>query len=84
MGRLRNVLRRIFDALDPPEPEPEPVLAPCPVCSNDVSKHHKKAQGQRDDLIFFLCLCGHASAWYWHDHGAQLIYGSEPKEIDDE
>lgn len=82
MDFLRNVLRRILDALDPPEPEP--ILAPCPVCSNDVSRYHKKTQGPKDDLIFFLCLCGHASAWYWNDHGAQLIYGAEPEEIDDE
>lgn len=32
----------------------------------------------RNGLVFFECVCGHASAWNWNGHGPQLIYGQEP------
>ena len=75
MGILRNTIKRILDKFDPPTIAPKPA-APCPNCGLDVSKNHTKAQGGKDDLIFFLCKCDHASAWYWNGHGAQLIYGA--------
>lgn len=81
VGILRRVLRKIFESLDPHKPEK--ISAPCPECGADVSQKHKKAHGGKDDLIFFQCYCGHASAWYWKDNGAQLIYGGVPGELDD-
>jgi len=82
VGRLKDAINRFLDYVDPPTTKKN--LAPCPICGIDVSDNYRKAQGQKDDLIYFLCKCGHASAWYWNGHGAQLIYGAEPGEIDAE
>lgn len=83
MGLIRNTIIKLLDAIDPPKPKP-PNLAPCPKCGVDVSDNYSKAGGGKDDLIYFLCLCGHASAWYWNGSGAQLIYGQEPGESYDD
>ena len=75
MGRIRRVINRLFDFVDPPK---KPTLrAPCPGCGGDVSESNDKSE-VRDDLTYFRCICGHASAWYWNGHGPQLVYGQEP------
>lgn len=33
-------------------------------------------------MTYFLCRCGHASAWHINGQGPQLIYGGQPEEID--
>lgn len=81
MGIIRKAISRIIELLEEKDQEPQ---APCPSCGRDVSERHDKAAGGKDDLIFFRCGCGHASAWYWNGAGPQLIYGSEPGEIDDD
>lgn len=83
MGRIRQAIIRLLDVIDPPK-APRPNLAPCPHCGIDVSDNYRKVGGGKDDLIYFLCICGHASAWYWNGHGAQLIYGQEPEDIEDD
>ena len=65
----------ILDRIDPPR---EKILAPCPECGNDVSKNYQRTQARKDDLIFYLCYCGHASAWFWDGSNPQLIYGDRP------
>ena len=82
MGRLLNALEKLLDRLDPPMVEP--ALAPCPVCGNDVSKDNKKFGVDIHHLRYYLCLCGHASAWHWNGSGPQLVYGDETMELDDE
>jgi len=75
MGRLRNAINRLLDIVDPPPP-PSP-RAPCPACRGDVSEKNTRSE-VKSDLVYFRCVCGHASAWYWNGHGPQLIYGHEP------
>lgn len=77
MGRISRVILRILDAVDPPKRVTP--RAPCPACGGDVSKDNDKSE-VRNDLVYFRCRCGHASAWYWNGHGPQLIYGEEPGE----
>jgi len=81
MGRLRDAItkriERLLDVIDPPEAEKKSPRVPCPSCSADVSEHHDKSE-IRNELIFYRCECGWASAWYWNGHGPQLIYGQEP------
>ena len=83
MSIIRRTIQKILDAIDPPAIPKPPNLAPCPNCKIDVSDNYTKARGEKDDLIYFLCKCGHASAWYWDGHGAQLIYGNEPEDYDE-
>jgi hypothetical protein len=75
VGRLRDVIYRILDHIDPPRPKA--VMAPCPACGRDVSAQNVKS-AVKNDLTFFHCVCGHASAWHWNGKGPQLIYGQEP------
>ena len=82
MGIFRNVVEKILDRLDPPKPDIP--VAPCPSCGNDVSKHNKKFDVDRHYLRYYLCICGHASAWHWNGTGPLLVYGDQPLEIDDE
>lgn len=82
MSWIRESISRFLDFVDPPKKRT--AATPCPACDNDVSNNYTKAQGQKDDLIYFLCPCGHASAWYWSDYGPQLVYGSVPKNADNE
>lgn len=77
MGRLQNAIERLLDIIDPPQKKRP--RAPCPSCSGDVSDKNTKSE-VRNDLIYYRCVCGHASAWYWNGHGPQLIYGQEPGE----
>ena len=79
MGRFRDAIakkiERLLDFVDPPKVESPRV--PCPSCGQDVSKRNDKS-AVRNELIFYRCVCGWASAWYWNGHGPQLIYGQEP------
>lgn len=77
MGRLRKAILRILDAIDPPVMAAP--KAPCPSCGLDVAVMNNKSE-VRNDLTYFQCRCGHASAWYWNGRGPQLIYGQEPRE----
>jgi len=73
--KLRKAVIRVLDRFDPPaKSNPR---APCPSCYGDVSTNNSKSE-VRDELVYFQCDCGHASAWYWNGHGPQLIYGQEP------
>jgi len=82
MGLLRDAinrrLERLLDFVDPPEAPPGP-RAPCPGCGQDVSEQNEKSE-VRNDLVYFRCVCGHASAWYWNGLGPQLVYGAEPSD----
>lgn len=80
---IRGLVERILDRLDPPERVEVP-LVPCPVCSNDLSKSNKRFEVDRHYLRYYLCLCGHASAWHWNGSGPQLVYGQEPIDFDEE
>jgi len=71
----------LLDLVDPPPPPPIP-KAPCPDCGSDVSERNTKSE-VRDELVYFCCICGHASAWYWNGYGPQLVYGQEPSDIDE-
>ena len=82
MGRLRNAINRILDLVDPHPTSTSP-RAPCPHCGGDVSEHNSKSE-VKNELVFFRCVCGHASAWYWNGHGPQLVYGQEPSDTDEE
>jgi len=77
VGRIRDAINRFLDLVDPPD-KPVP-RAPCPSCGGDVSELNDKSE-VRNDLVYFRCRCGHASAWYWNGHGPQLIYGQEPSD----
>ena len=77
MGRIRRAIVRLLDLVDPPPPEEANPRAPCPACGGDVSERNDKSE-VRNELIYYRCICGHASAWYWNGHGPQLIYGQEP------
>jgi hypothetical protein len=76
VDRIRKAIHRLLDLVDPPKAPPPP-LAACPSCGGDVSEQNEKSE-VRNDLVYFRCICGHASAWYWNGHGPQLIYGQEP------
>ena len=85
MGRFREKIKRsversierVLDIIDPPRaPTPQ---APCPSCGGDVSENNDRSE-VRNELVYFRCVCGHASAWYWNGHGPQLIYGQEPSD----
>lgn len=80
MGRLRNALNRFLDFIDPPPPPPSP-RAPCPDCGVDISENNEKSE-VKSELIYYRCICGSASAWYWNGHGPQMVYGSEPTDED--
>lgn len=82
MGILRHVLTRIFDALDPPKRSRKSPRAVCPGCRQDVLDTHVK-RSEDVDLTFFLCRCGRATAWHLDGEVPQLIYGSDPPELDD-
>lgn len=77
MGSLRDAIHRLLDILDPPKTKKPRVLAPCPSCGGDVSARNDKSE-VKNGLVFFRCVCGHASAWHWNGHGPQLVYGQEP------
>jgi len=80
MGFFRDIIRRLITE--------EPFVkraAPCPNCREDVTINPKKTR-QDGALIFYLCQCGHGSAWSWEDRTATLIYGQlapEPEDDDD-
>ncbi len=81
---IRSIVKRMLDHFDPPKPRAEVALLPCPVCENDLSKRNEKFATDSHDLRYYLCPCGHASAWYWEDDDPQLVYGGAIAETEDD
>ena len=83
MGLLFNTINKLLDLIDPPTPVVI-IKAPCPGCKSDLSRECVKCGSGKGDLMYYLCKCGHASAWFWQEGRANLIYGEEPGFYDDE
>lgn len=81
MGRMRNLLVKLLDRIDPPKRRP---VAPCPRCGVDLWERNHTFRIDCD-LTYVRCICGTATGWMVTDNGPpQLVLSDTPDQLDDE
>ena len=80
MGRMRALLEKLLDRIDPPKKQV--AVAPCPSCGMDVWERNHEYRFETD-ITFVRCVCGEAAGWVVIDGNPQaVLFGGPPDEVE--